>query len=274
MRKIKYLPLSARNIKSDTVISLGLVGAFGLFLAALILTGQTWRIIAYALIALFAGLTLLAIYFWGAMILSGIMDLFSSLHHGTPWSAGVQGELVAQEHDIDPGLELVAAGMLVYRLGEVRPRIHFRKIPLANARSIRPFIVARTGAERPYHFQFTLFDEADVPHFQQDFAFTLKDDPQMVTPPQRIMFNKPKKVIGQRWSLQVRAGVTVITSLRFMFVEGGQIEPTLESSNPLISDYQEPVPDRQQDLLAHLLDQALKMEAMTSTQEIILEDVV
>ncbi len=259
-------------MRSNRLFSLGLLGVFGLFVVALIVTGQTWRIVAYAMIALFAGLTLLALYFWGAMILSSVMDLFSTLRRGTPWSTGVPGELGMVEHDIDPGLELIAAGMLVYRVGEVKPHLHFRKIPLANARSIRPFIVARTGAERPYHFQFTLYDEADVPHFQQDFAFTLKDMPQMVTPPQRIMFNKPRKVVGQRWSLQVRAGVTVITSLRFMFVEGGRLEPMLEPSNALTDDIQEPV--RHQDLLAQVLDQALKMDAMTSTQEIILEDVV
>jgi len=272
MRKFRFVPPSTRRISLNVGVSLGLAGAVVLFVATLILTGQTWRIIAYAMVALMAGLTIIALYFWGAMILGSLLDLFSSLRQSTPWSAGIQGELHVQEHDIDPGLELVAAGMLVYRLGEVKPRIYFRKIPLANARSIRPFIVARTCAERPYHFQFTLYDEADVPHFQQDFAFTLKDAPQMVTPPQRIMFNKPRRVIGQRWNLQVRAGVTVITSLRFMFVEGGRIEPTLEPSHPL--DYQEPIPDRQQELLAHLLDQALKMEAMTSTQEIILEDAV
>lgn len=271
MTKRKFMSLAQREKNFNIGLTLGTAVIIGLLLLAMALSGRPWHILAYAVVSVVAVMVLMSTYFWGSMIFGGVLELFSSRRRIQLWSTG---DLRTVEHDIDPGLELIAAGMLVYRVGEVKPSIHFRKVPLTNARSIRPFIVARTGAERPHHFQFMLYDEADIPHFQQEFAFTLKDEPQMVTPPQRIMFNKPKKVIGQRWTLQVRSGVTMITSLRFMFIEtSGQTRTVAGSPGAAAPDQLEPIPERQQELLMKLLDQTLKMDVMTSTQEIILEDV-
>ncbi|MBI5958292.1 MAG: hypothetical protein HY866_06145 [Chloroflexi bacterium] len=251
-----------------------LSGALGLCLLSLLLTDRTWRAIAYGMVALFGFLTVLAIYFWGSILFGGIVEMVNFRRNTGRWGIGGRSEPGSPEHDLDPGLELISAGILVYILGEVKPRVHFRKVPLANVRSIRPFIVARTGDERAYQFQFALVDDSDKPCFHQDFSVTVRREPQMITPPQRLMFNKPRKVIGQRWSLQVRSGMTIITSLRFMFVEGGGRSSTLlEPASSFDLDVADPVSSEQQELLNRLLDQVIKNDAMTNTLEIVLEEV-
>ena len=78
----------------------------------------------------------------------------------------------------------------------------------------------------------------------------------------------PRKVVGQRWTLQVRSGVTVVTSFRFMFIDSAERSDVLGSAvNPADQTL-----GRVQEVLPGLLDEALKRDAMISTQEIVLED--
>lgn len=263
---------SSRRASARMGALLSLGSAFLLFLIALIITGHTWRAVAYGLVALFGFLVLLAVYFWGAMLFGGATEALSHRQREpVPWTFNDSGPLIVPEHDLDPGLELVAAGMLVYRMAEVRPRIHFRKVPLANARAVRPFVVARTGSERPYHFQFTLTDEADVTRFDRGFEFPLGDEPRMVMPPYRLSLSMPRRLIGQRWHLQVRSGVTVVTSFRFLFVEGSE-QPVNMSNSRFPEEHGESAIGWQRDLLPRLLDDAIKHDAMTTSQEIMLEE--
>ncbi len=264
--------VSSHRLDMRTGIGSGLAGALMLFLIALVATGQTWRAVAYALVILFGFLVLLAIYFWGAMVFGSVLDgLLHRQGEPVPWTINEAGPLVVPEHDLDPGLELAAAGMLVYRVGEVRPRVYFRKVPLANARAVRPFVVARTGSERPYHFSFTLTDESDAARFDREFDVPLADAPKIVMPPYRLLLSMPRRLVGQRWNLQVRSGVTVVTSFRFMFVEGRDQPPTTPGSR--VSDEPgELMAGEQRDLLLRLLDEAIKHDAMSTTQEIVLED--
>jgi len=231
------------------------IGAFCLFLITLVLTGQTWEAIAYAVVVLFGLLFALAIYFWGSMLFGGVLELIGRQRTPVPWA--VDGSVNVPEYDFDPGLELLAAGVLAYRYGEVKPHVHFMTVPMQNVRAIRPFVVARTGSERTYHFDFTLTDEQDRGRFNTEIESLLHNSPQLVMPHCRLIVQTPKKLIGQRWNLQVRSGVTVVTSLRFSFAADGTID--------------EPIPASHQDLLPRLLDGALKQDAMTNTQEIILE---
>jgi hypothetical protein len=172
------------------------------------------------------------------------------------------------EHDIDPGLELVSAGMLVYRYGEVKPRIHFRKVPLTGARAIRPFVVARTGSERQYNFHFMLNDDNEKTRYSDEFSFNVKNEPQLIMPHYRLSLSMPKKLVGQRWNLRVRSGVTTVTSFRFMFIEeGSQTELLTQAANA------EPILASQEEMLARLLDTAIKQDVLGSTQEIELETI-
>jgi hypothetical protein len=125
-------------------------------------------------------------------------------------------------------------------------------------------VVARTGVARTHPFEFVLTDDADVTRFEDVFSFPLRDDPQMVMPRFRLGLGVPRKVVGQRWHLRVRSGVTTVTSFRFMFVDapGGQG----------VDERGEQVVGEQQELLQQLLSEALKHDAMTRTQEIVLED--
>ncbi len=232
------------------------VGAFGLFLIALVLTGQTWEAVAYAVVVLFGLLFALAIYFWGSMLFGGVLEVIGRQRTPVSWAVEF-GSGAIPEYDLDPGLELLAAGVLAYRYGEVKPHVHFMTVPMQNVRAIRPFVVARTGSERTYHFDFVLTDEQDRGRFDTEIASQLHSQPQLVMPHCRLIVKTPKKLIGQRWNLQVRSGVTVVTSLRFSFVADG------------IAD--EPIPAAHQAVLPRLLDSALKQDAMTNTQEIILE---
>jgi hypothetical protein len=220
------------------------------------LTGETWRAVAYAVVALFAFLVLLAIYFWGAMLFGGLLEAVGRRATPVPWSVAGAGEV--PEHDIDPGLELMAAGVLVYRLGEVKPRPHFRQIPLTNAHAIRPFVVARTGADRPYAFEFVLSDAQDSVRYHAELVSPLKDAPQIVMPHARLRVTLPKRLSGQRWNLQVRSGVTIVTTLRFVFVDG--------------SAESDPGLDWQRTVLPRLLDDAIKQDVLLNTQEVVLED--
>lgn len=255
-------------------VIIALTSALGVCLLLTLLTDRTWRIVAYGVATLFGVLVLLAVYFWGSILLGGALEFINYRRTSGHWGFRARSDAESPEHDLDPGLELISAGILVYVLGEVKPRLHFRKVPLANVRSIRPFIVARTGDERAYQFQFALLDDTDKPAFRQDITTAVRREPQMITPPQRLMFNKPRKVIGQRWSLQVRSGMTVITSLRFMFVEGGGLSSSLPgSSSGLDPDAVDPVSSQQQEMLNRLLDQVIKHDAMTNTLEIVLEEV-
>ncbi len=254
-------------------IIVALLAASGLFLLSLVLTGQLWRAAAYSVVALFAFLFLLAAYFWGSMFFGGALEMFTRRRSPVPWNiAG--GALDVPEHDIDPGLELLAAGMLVYRVGEVKPQPYFRKVPLANARAVRPFMVARTGVARDHQFALMLSDEVDETRFQDVFTFALQDAPQVVMPPYRMVIEHPRALVGQRWTLKVRSGVTVVTSFRFMFVDGSlQAADIAANSGPGMRQQGDAAPDEDRDHheLSALIDEAVKRDALTAPREIVLE---
>jgi hypothetical protein len=257
----------SRHVSLATGILVSVLGAFGLFLLGLVLTGKMWRALAYATVALFGFLVVQAILFWGAVLLGSLVEVVARRRNPVSWSIGGSSRMDAPEHDLDPGLQLLAAGMLVYHLGEVTPRVHFRRVPLAGARSMRPFVVARTGSSRPYRFEFVLSDERGIGRFRDEFAFDLRDDPQIVLPCCRLALSMPRRLVGQRWSLRVRSGVTTVTSFRFTFVDGGG------HPNGMAVAWEESIVGWQQELLPGLLDEALKRDMLTSTREIVLEDV-
>jgi hypothetical protein len=270
-RKIRSLV--PRHIGPRTGVLIGALAAFGLFLLDLLLTGKTWRALAYAVVALVGLLVVQVIFFWGAGVAGSLAGVFTRRRDVGLWTAGEPVGVRVPEQGIGPGLELLAAGMLVYRLGEVRPGVHFRKVPLWNARAIRPFVVARSGSPCSYRFEFVLSDEGDVRRFRDEFSFDLGDEPQIVMPCYRLALNRPKRLVGQRWRLQIRTGVTTVTSFRFMFAEGGGgSNGTSGSATQTASDSAELAPGWQQEQLPRLLDEALKRDVLTSTQEIVLED--
>lgn len=261
---------SGQRLSALTAGILAIVGGFVLFLLVLVLTGHLWRAIAYATVVLFAALGVLAVYFWGALLLGSLVERITNRRTAESWDIGLDTGFEMPQHDIDPGLELLAAGMLTYRLGEVRPRAHFRTVQVDAVRAVRPFVVARTGAARPYRFEFVLSDDAEVTRFADTFAVDLQHVPQLVVPPYRLLVQEAHKLIGQRWLLQVRTGVTVITSLRFVFVDGST--PVGEAEQASVTEALDAAaPAWQASLLPKLLDEALKREALTRVEEIVLE---
>ena len=259
-------------IYSRRVFVITLIGAVILVLAILVLTDNTWRAVAYGLVALFAFLVAESVYFWGAMVLGGTVEALTR-RRPAGWALDEASSLVIPEHNIDPGLELMAAGVLVYRLGEVKPHVYFRKVSLTNARAIRPFVVARTGAARPYHFHFTLVDESGKTRHAEEFEFDLEDAPRLVMPRCRLLLEMPRQLVGQRWSLQVCSGVTVITSFRFMFADGGSHGiVSSEAGQARSPNGSESALGWQQEMLPMLLDEAIKHDVMTQTREIVLEE--
>ncbi len=266
---------SQKRIGLRTGAALSFLAALGIFLLALALTGHLWRAIAYGTVVLFAAVVTLAAYFWGAIFLGGILESLLVRKPRSAWSVPSEQFPVAPGQDIDPGLELLAAGMLVYRVAEVKPRAFFRKVPLNNARAIRPFVVARTGEPRKYTFTFVLSDENDVVRFEEQFSAAVQDQPQLIMPLYRLLLEMPRKLLGQRWLFQVRSGVTVITSLRFMFVDGraktGSLASALVTSGALIDDNDEEALHWHREVLPLLLDETVKRDAMVQTQEIPLE---
>ena len=264
-----------RRIGLRTGAALSILAALGIFLLVLALTGHLWRAVAYGTVVLFTAVIALAAYFWGAIFLGGLLEALLARRPRSGWTVPAENFPVAPGQDIDPGLELLAAGMLVYRIAEVKPRAFFRKVPLNNARAVRPFVVARTGAPRKYTFTFVLSDENDVVRFDERFTASVQDQPQLIMPPYRLLIEMPRKLLGQRWLFQVRSGVTVITSLRFMFVDGraktGSLASTLATSGALIDDSDEEALRWHREVLPLLLDETVKRDAMVQTQEIPLE---
>jgi hypothetical protein len=116
-----------KNLRRALVISV--LAASGSFIVLLVLTDQVWRAVAYAVVALFAFLVAQAVYFWGAMLLGGTLEAVTQRRDPVPWSLDESLASEVPEHDLDPGLELLGAGILVYRVGEVRPQVCFRQVP-------------------------------------------------------------------------------------------------------------------------------------------------
>jgi len=245
---------------------LGAVFTFAVFLLLLIITGEVWKAIAYATVALFGLLFALAIYFWGAMLFGGTLELLLRRRTPVPWTLGDADGPAVPEHDLDPGLELLAAGILVYRWGEVKPHVFFRQVPVGNMRAIRPFVVARTGLSNAFAFDFDLADAGNTVQMSETFETDLENTPQVVMPRHRLSIREPDALMDRRWHLQVRSGVTVVTSLRFSFVPGQQSNKLTSAGEEAASD--QPVPD----WLPRLLDDAIKREAISESQEIVLED--
>jgi hypothetical protein len=263
-------PLPTDRTRLFRWMGLSLVGAFVCFLIILILTGKTWIAFAFALVALFGLLFALAFYFWGTMIFGGILEAVGRRQTPVPWSMENFSPGDVPEHDLDPGLELLAAGLLVYRLGEVKPRAYFRQVPLTNIRAVRPFVVARTGSARPYQFEFVLSSESDTQRIDDELVHHLTNAPQVVMPLYRLVLSQPRKLADHRWTLQVRAGVTVVTSLRFVFVD--DIDPASAQQHDRTGDDSEPALAWQQQWLPRLLDEAAKQDVMSNPREMVLED--
>ena len=247
-----------RRIAMRRAAPMAMAIIIAVFVFLRLLTGNTWTAIAVVLLMLFSFVVALAAYFWSALFMGGTTSLFRRKRTATPWSIG-DPEAGLPEYDMDPGLELMAAGMLVYRMGQVRPDVHFRKVSLADARSVRPFVVARTGDERPHEFMFVLSDESEQARYEETLRVNLGTQPQLIMSTNRLAFSRPAGLVGQRWTLQVRSGVTVVTSFRFMFSSG-------------LPGNSESTPGPQEELLRGLLDDALKLEVGQSTPELVMED--
>ena len=229
---------------------------FALLFAALSLAFGTWRAVAYITAGLFGLLFALAFYFWGLMLFGGTLR-FLGRRTPVPWVLDDDAGAVPA-HDLDSGLELMAAGVLVYRRGEARPRAFFRQVPLADAEAVRPFVVARTGVERRCEFAMALYDEHDRPRHQASFTIVLGDRAALVVPPYRLAVPDPARLVGRRWSIQVRSGVTVVAACGLNFVNG-EAPP-------------ETVLDWQARLLPRLVEEALEREARTHAGAIALKE--
>jgi hypothetical protein len=237
---------------------LKLAGGFATVFALVSILSGIWRAVAYSVVALFVFLVALAVYFWGAIVFGGFLETAWRRRTPVPWElSGTAGDVPA--YDLDPGLELLAAGMLVYRTGEVKPHVAFRSVPLAGMRAIRPFIVARTGAARTYHFDFALSDERDRTRFAHAFAHDLASVPRLVMPAAHLTVQQPGALDGSQWSVQVRTGVTVVTVFRFSFVNGTHSAPDQFGS-------------RMNELIKRLLDEAIKHDAVSDVQTVVLEE--
>lgn len=229
---------------------------FTLLLAGLSLAFGAWRAVAYVTAGMFGMLFALAFYFWSTMLFGGTLR-FLRRRAPVPWALGDDTGDVP-EHDIDPGLELMAAGMLVYRSDEAKPQAYFRQVPIAEARAVRPFVVARTGAERRCEFAMTLHDERDEIRHDGVFSMVVRDRAAMIVPPYRLAVPDPARLAGRQWSLRVRSGVTVLAAIGFRFVNG--------DADP------EPALDWQVHVLPRLLDDMIGQDAIAQAAEITLEE--
>lgn len=256
-----YSPPRVMTLASRGVVII--TGVFVVYLASLVLAGRPWRAAAYAVAVLFALLFLQAFYFWGAMLLGAIASTLRRHRSPVPWSLGENGEV--PEHDIDPGLELLAAGVLVYRGDSDRPELCFRDVPVSDLRAVRPFVVARTGYDRPCSFEFALYDDGNALQLTSSAESHLTPAANMVVPGHRLVTRDPGRLAGQRWQLQIRSGVTILTSLRIAYRNDGfpELPGRLDP---------DPAGEARQARLNRLLDAVLELDAKRDVPDIALEE--
>ena len=265
--------VSERRVKPVMVVVSASFVAFGLLLVGLVITGRTWRAIAYATVALFAFLFLEAIYFWGTMVLGGVVSLVQRRRTPVPWALEANGLSETPAYALDPGLEVLAAGMLVYRWDVARPQAYFREISLASARALRPFIVARTGLPRSIPFAFSLAGETAQARFREEFMFDVGHAARLIMPPYRLQLEMPQRLVGRRWQLQVRSGVTVVTALRFVFINGQESQPERTLPDDVMPGEWTNWPDGDdRAAFAQWLNEALNDGELQSTRDVVLED--
>lgn len=244
-----------KRISVQEIAALALLIALGALMGYLVVTGHTWRAIAYAMATLFGLLVALAVYFWSTLLFSGFFAVFTRRQTAAPWQFDTETEI--PEYDLDPGLELVAAGILVYREARPFPDVHFRHVPLAGTHAIRPFLVARTSADRRYPFVFHITDAHAQTRLESTLETELGPQPAMIVPPVQVRLNGAL-LDGQTWRIQVLSGPTVITTIGFTF-SNGTSRPGA-AGPPGSADTPGHVPDQ---TLSRLRDQALQHEAAT-----------
>lgn len=280
------IPFYLRQVSPVRGVIYVLTAILALVAVFWVITGDGWRAVALSVASLFGLLFALALYFWGTMLIGGTLASLVRRQSPVPWALDDAG-LDIPEHDLDPGLELLGAGLLVYRTGEVRPTVHFRDVPLNEARAVRPFVVARTGAARPHSFFFALEDEDHIARFDQQFTHELHTRPQLVMPHCLLTFPAAQRMFGQRWTLHVRCGVTVVTSLRFTFVNGRTTDRALPGDDGFSARSAQVRDARtgnvdvergddlaawQQQVLPRLLDEAIKRDALSLVPQVVVED--
>jgi hypothetical protein len=248
--------LRRRRSRANMRGLLATAAAFALLFAVLSLGFGPWRAVAYITAGLFGMLFALAFYFWGTMLFGGVLQ---ALRRRTPvpWVLDDAADAVPA-HDIDPGLEVMAAGMLVYRSGEANPHVCFRQVPVVDIEALRPFVAVRTGVPRRCAFAIALHDEHDQIRHEDSFMVGLSDRAALVAPPYRLALADPARLAGQHWSLQVKSGVTVVAAWRFHFVNG--------SSQP------ESALDWEAHWLPRLVDEAIEQDSQPQTGDIALEE--
>lgn len=190
-------------------------------LALAFVTGELWRMLAWGSVALLAFLLTLAAYFWGTLLFGAVWG-FLRRSRGATWSLG---GVESAEHDIDPGMELLAAGVLAHYHGHTQPQVCFQNVPVQGLRVIRPFVVARTGWPREHVIEFTLTDDRERQCYRDRAWHELADSPRLVLPSAPVRFPAGDQAVGRRWSWHVRAGVTVVSAFRFVFSEEAPVWP-------------------------------------------------
>ncbi|HML22813.1 MAG TPA: hypothetical protein PKD09_14275 [Aggregatilinea sp.] len=208
-RKSKRRPGQAKGVLHPSISAI--VGST--IIAALVLyaavTGEVWIAAGWGMALMLVFLVGLAIYFWGVLMFGGTLSALKSDRSPIPWSFG---DIETAEYNIDPGLELMSAGVLAYYTGKTRFETCFRTVPARGLRAIRPFVMARTGLPELRTFEFELVDTHDQIRFRQQVDCYLEDGPELVMTPDLAALPVASDERGEIWSWRVRSGVTILTT--------------------------------------------------------------
>lgn len=208
-RKSKRRPGQAKGVlhpSINAIVGSTIIAALVLYAAV---TGEVWIAAGWGMALIMAFLVGLAIYFWGVLMFGGTLSAFNSEQRPVPWSFG---DIETAEYNIDPGLELMSAGVLAYYTDRAGFRTCFRTVPARGLRAIRPFVMARTGLTSSCTFAFELVDAHDHVHFSQDVELWLDEEPELVMTSEPVVLPVLSGERGKAWSWRVRSGVTILTT--------------------------------------------------------------
>ncbi len=197
------LPLSkAGVIGTSAIVALVIYAA---------VTGEMWVAAGWGMATGLVFLFGLAVYFWGTLLFGGTLSAIRR-SRPVPWSFG---DIDAPEYDIDPGVEVLSAGVLAYFEGTPHFRPYFRQVPARGLLAIRPFLVARTGLACSRTFEFELIEMRGNVLFRQRIEHSLDGAPRLVVLPHPLALPTASAGADKSWGWRVRSGVTVLATFHF-----------------------------------------------------------
>ncbi|WP_119072474.1 hypothetical protein [Aggregatilinea lenta] len=202
-KRSPWQPPQLARPSGAAIVGSSAIGALALYA---LLSGDVWVAAGWGMAAMLIFLVVLAVYFWGSLVFGGTLSAFGS-SRPVPWTFGAVEDAT---HDIDPGIEILSAGVLAYYDDVAEAVPCFRTVPARGLRAVRPFLVARSGMDEMRDFEFELVDAHDRARFRRRIEQALSSTPGLVILPLPLALASARPELV--WGWRVRSGITVLAT--------------------------------------------------------------